>query len=76
MKEDPLETNNLIFDPKHQDVVKKMNKQLFDVMEGTGAMYIPLYRDVGGQSNRRVEGGSKRADFPTQLTMPPKPPEP
>ena len=76
LKEDPLETNNLIFDPKHQDVVKKMNKQLFDIMEGTGAMYIPLYRDVGPQSNRRVTGGSKRADFPPQLNMPPKPPNP
>ena len=72
IQEDPLETNNLIFSPKHQDTIKSMNKQLFDVMESTGAMYIPLYRDSGGQSNLRNPKGSKAAEFPPQLVKPPK----
>jgi N-acetylglucosamine-6-sulfatase len=70
IKEDPNETNNLIFSQKHQDVIKDINKQLFDVMEGTGAMTIPLYRDAGQQMNRRSPNGAKRAEFPTQLMGP------
>jgi N-acetylglucosamine-6-sulfatase len=73
IEEDPHETNNLISSPKHQDIVKSMNKQLFDVMESSGAMYIPLYRDSGGQSNLRNPNGPKAAEFPPQLVKPPKP---
>ncbi|MGI8745419.1 MAG: sulfatase family protein [Bryobacteraceae bacterium] len=72
MQEDPLEANNLIFSAKHQEVVKKMNKQLFDVMEDTGAMSIPLYRDSGQQDNHRGPGGSKTADFPPQMIQQPR----
>ncbi|MDQ2899692.1 MAG: sulfatase [Acidobacteriota bacterium] len=67
LQEDPLETNNLIFSEKNQDVVKRMNKQLFDIMQDTGAMSIPLYRDSGGQNNRRNPAGSKPAVFPPEL---------
>jgi N-acetylglucosamine-6-sulfatase len=73
LQEDPHETNNLIFSAKHQQVVKDMNKQLFDAMESSGAMYIPLFRDTGGQSNKRNPDGAKRADFPPQLMGPPTP---
>jgi N-acetylglucosamine-6-sulfatase len=73
LQEDPRETNNLIFSAKHQQIIKDMNKQLFDAMESSGAMYIPLFRDSGGQSNKRNPDGSKRADFPPQLMGPPKP---
>ena len=74
LQEDPHETNNLIFSEKHQQTIKDMNKQLFDAMEASGAMYIPLFRDVGGQSNKRNPNGAKRADFPPQLMGPPTPP--
>ncbi|MDQ6665907.1 MAG: sulfatase [Acidobacteriota bacterium] len=73
LQEDPLETNNLIFSEKNQEVVKRMNQQLFDVMQDTGAMSIPLYRDVGGQNNRRSPTGSKPAVFPPELLQAPKP---
>jgi N-acetylglucosamine-6-sulfatase len=75
LQEDPRETNNLIVSAKHQQVVKDMNKQLFDAMESSGAMYIPLFRDTGGQSNKRNPDGAKRADFPPQLMGPPIPPK-
>lgn len=63
LQEDPLETNNLISSKK--DIAAQMNKQLFDLMQDTGGMSIPLFRDSGGQSNMR--GGSKTAEFPPEM---------
>jgi N-acetylglucosamine-6-sulfatase len=74
LQEDPLETNNLIYSEKHKQTIKDMNKQLFDLLEGTGGMYIPLYRDQGGQQNLRNPNGSPSAPFPPQVTR--KPPQP
>jgi N-acetylglucosamine-6-sulfatase len=74
LQEDPLETNNLIYSEKHQAVIKQMNQQLFDVMEGTGAMQIPLFRDSGGQNNLRGPKGAQPATFPPELMQRPKAP--
>ncbi|HWB96090.1 MAG TPA: sulfatase/phosphatase domain-containing protein, partial [Bryobacteraceae bacterium] len=71
LQEDPLETNNLIYSPKHKAVIEEMNRKLFDVMEETGAMNIPLYRDRGRQSNRRNPKGSAPGQFPPELMGPP-----
>src|SRR5690606_24076034 len=67
LQEDPLEINNLIRSKEHQAIVKEMNKELFNQLSSTGGMYIPLYPDRGGQSNRRNEFGSPAADFPSYL---------
>jgi N-acetylglucosamine-6-sulfatase len=67
LRNDPGEMKNLIFDRAHQPIVKKMNREMFDLLEQTGGMYIPLERDLGGQSNLRRKGGSRPADFPAQL---------
>ncbi|MGH9847322.1 MAG: hypothetical protein ACREEM_52170 [Blastocatellia bacterium] len=64
---DPLETDNLIFNPEHQPIVRQMNQQLFDTLNETNGMYIPLYRDRGGQQNFRRKAGSKAAAFPPEL---------
>jgi N-acetylglucosamine-6-sulfatase len=74
LQEDPLETNNLIYSEKHQAVIKQMNQQLFDVMEGTGPMQIPLFRDSGGQNNLRGPKGAQPATFPPELMQRPKAP--
>ncbi|MGH9846830.1 MAG: hypothetical protein ACREEM_49665, partial [Blastocatellia bacterium] len=63
---DPLETDNLIFSKEHQPIVKQMNQQLFDRLNATSGMYIPLYRDRGGQQNLRRKAGSKAATFPPE----------
>jgi N-acetylglucosamine-6-sulfatase len=76
LQEDPLETNNLISNPKHQDVLKAMNKQMFDIMESSGAMQIPLYRDSGPQNNKRNPDKSKPAAFPKSLEGKPTTGEP
>ena len=66
LQTDPLETTNLIFHPAHQATVQAMNKQLFDTLETTGGMYIPLYPDRGGSNRLRRKGGAPAADFPPQ----------
>jgi len=73
LQNDPLETNNLIYDPGHQQVIREMNRKLFDVMEQTGAMSIPLYRDSGGSNNRRNPKGPAAAEFPEELLGPARP---
>lgn len=74
LKEDPRESNNLINDPKFAAVVKEMNTKLFDILERTDGMSMPLYRDKGGVSDKRHPGRSKRADFPDDFLSKPRPP--
>jgi N-acetylglucosamine-6-sulfatase len=69
LQEDPLESNNLIFNPERQDTIRDLNKRLFDEMERTGGMKIPLYRDNGPQANKRNANRSRSADFPDELKV-------
>jgi N-acetylglucosamine-6-sulfatase len=63
MHNDPDEMNNLIDEPKFYPVVKEMSKRLFDILEETGGMQIPLQRDSGHQRNLRKISGSTEAKF-------------
>ena len=47
LENDPDEMNNLINSPDHQDLVEKFNQELWDWLEATGGMQIPLRRDQG-----------------------------
>lgn len=73
LQEDPLETNNLINSPKHQQIVKDMNSRLFDVLEETHGMNMPLARDKGAVMNRRNPKGSPPAQFPPSMMGTSKP---
>ncbi len=42
IQKDPYELNNLIRDPGHQQIAKSLNKQLWEWLETTGGMQIPL----------------------------------
>ncbi len=53
LREDPQEMHNLIKDPARQDLVKSLNSRLFDWLEHTGGMQIPLRRDRGVREDRR-----------------------
>lgn len=64
LQEDPLESRNLINSPPHAAVVKQMSDQLFDILEKTDGMNLPLYPDRGGSMNKRNPEGSKAAEFP------------
>jgi N-acetylglucosamine-6-sulfatase len=53
LQADPDESHNLIKAPEHQELTKSLNKRLFDMLEQTGGMMIPLRRDVGQPMNKR-----------------------
>jgi N-acetylglucosamine-6-sulfatase len=67
LQNDSLETRNLIRNKNYQDVVTKMNQELFGLLKGSQGMYIPLNADSGDQSNLRSEYGSPAASFPSYL---------
>jgi N-acetylglucosamine-6-sulfatase len=64
---DPHERNNLVSSPEHEQTVEQLKTRMFDELERTGGMYIPLYRDRGRPQNLRHAGGSPAADFPPEL---------
>jgi N-acetylglucosamine-6-sulfatase len=72
LREDPLESNNLIFSPEHRPIVQQMNRRLFELLEKTGGLSMPLWPDRGGQQNLRHPGRSKAAPFPPELERLPK----
>jgi N-acetylglucosamine-6-sulfatase len=73
LQEDPLESRNLIFKPELQPVVTGMRNRLFEVLEQTGGMSMPIYPDRGASSNRRSPNRTKAAEFPAELErLPPR----
>lgn len=72
LQEDPRETNNLVSKPELAGVVKEMNAKLFDMLEKTDGMSMPLYPDKGGVSDKRHPDRSKRADFPPEFMGKPR----
>jgi N-acetylglucosamine-6-sulfatase len=64
VQKDPHETRNLVRDPAHRQVAQQLNKQMFEELEKTGGMHIPLQPDRGGSQNLRLKSGSKSAEFP------------
>ncbi|MBN2813600.1 MAG: sulfatase [Bacteroidales bacterium] len=44
LQDDPAETRNLIALPEHQQIIRQMNKALYDWLESTDGMNIPLKR--------------------------------
>lgn len=74
LQADPLEANNLIFAPGHEAIVQRMNQKLFDVLETTGGLSLPLSRDAGDVQRLRRSDRAKAAEFPPQLLKKPAPP--
>jgi N-acetylglucosamine-6-sulfatase len=72
LQEYPLESRNLINSPKHAAIVKQMSDQLFDILQKTDGMNMPLYPDKGGSSNKRHPTRSKSAEFPDAFNGKPK----
>jgi N-acetylglucosamine-6-sulfatase len=69
LQEDPLETTNLIFNPERKGTIQEFNKRLFDEMERTDGMSIPLFRDAGNQNNKRNANKGRAADFPDEFKV-------
>lgn len=53
LKNDPEEMKNLIDSPEHQKLIKQLNDRMFDWLEKTDGMLIPLRRDSGGRAVER-----------------------
>ena len=51
-----------------------MREHLFDVLERTNGMNIPLQRDRGDQQNLRSPEKGKAAEFPEEFKRKPPPP--
>jgi len=73
LMEDPLESRNLIYSEKHQGLIKQLRERLFDVLEQTDGMSIPLQRDRGGVNKLRNPAKGGAAEFPSEMKgQPPK----
>jgi N-acetylglucosamine-6-sulfatase len=67
LQDDPLESNNLIFSPGHEAIAERLNAKLFDALEATGGLQIPLPRDAGERNVLRDANGPGLAPFPEDL---------
>lgn len=56
LENDPLEMNNLIRSPEHQEIAKELRNDLFNWLEETGGMQIPLKRDGGKRFDHKYRG--------------------
>ncbi|MEM8568622.1 MAG: sulfatase [Bacteroidota bacterium] len=56
LENDPYETQNLIRSPQHQEIAKKLRNDIFDWLEETGGMQIPLKRDRGVRFDHGYKG--------------------
>jgi N-acetylglucosamine-6-sulfatase len=72
LQADPAEMRNLIRDPRHQDVVTRMNASLFETLSATDGLYIPLAPDRGSQQALRRRSGAREAPFPESAFAPEK----
>jgi N-acetylglucosamine-6-sulfatase len=70
LRDDPHETRNLIASPGHREIVAEMNRRLFEILEETGGMSIPLSSDRGRQLGLRRPDKAAPAPFPAPLVAP------
>jgi N-acetylglucosamine-6-sulfatase len=71
LRNDPIESRNLINNDEFKPVADRMREQLYGVLEKTKGMYIPLKTPRWGQQNLRRESKAKPADFPKKLIKKP-----
>lgn len=50
LQEDPDEMNNLIASPEHQELIEKLTNDIYDWLESTDGMQVPLKRTVKKRS--------------------------
>lgn len=56
LKNDPQEVNNLIRSPEHQAIAKDLKSQVFDWLESTGGLQIPLHSIKQKRFDHRYRG--------------------
>ena len=55
IENDPEEKYNLIKKPEHKDLIKELNKKIYDWLEQTDGMEIHLHRDFGWRADQRKQ---------------------
>jgi N-acetylglucosamine-6-sulfatase len=63
MQNDPHEIHNLIDKPEHKALIADLRKRMYDWLEKTDGMQIPLRREVGGKSDKRGPKAAKEFRF-------------
>ncbi len=53
VEKDPNEMHNLIDIPEHQEQLKQLKNRVYDWLEETKGMQIPLTRDIGWRADKR-----------------------
>ena len=66
LQADPDETKNLIFSKKHEEVLKRLNTRLFDLLKNSGGLNLRLAPDRGPTFPLRHPDRANRADFPKE----------
>ncbi|MBN1764128.1 MAG: sulfatase [Sedimentisphaerales bacterium] len=56
LQNDPQEMHNLINNPEYKNLIESLNQRMFDWLEKTGGMLIPLRRDTGFRAIKRKTG--------------------
>ena len=71
LQADPGETRNLLHDPAHAGMAKRMEARLYEMMAELGGMEIPLNAPRGNSQNKRLRqrGGKQAADFPEPMVL-------
>jgi N-acetylglucosamine-6-sulfatase len=71
LREDPEESNNLIYRADHRAIAREMEDKLYAMMADLGGMEIPMNQPAGGINNKRLRsrGGDKAADFPDPFVV-------
>ncbi len=70
---DPHENDNLLARPGHEAVAERMSRKLFDLLEATHGMQIPLSANSGNRDDLRDPKGPAQAVFPPAFfRSPPK----
>jgi N-acetylglucosamine-6-sulfatase len=64
---DPHETDNLLARPGHEALAERLSDKLFDLLETSGGMQIPLSADAGKRNDLRSPRGGRQATFPTSF---------
>ncbi|MCC2977075.1 sulfatase [Sphingomonas sp. PL-96] len=70
---DPQENNNLLAQPGHEDLAEWLSGRLFDILEKTQGMQIPLSADAGFRADLRSPAGGRQGSFPASFYRPPAP---
>ena len=73
IQSDPDETMNLINSPAHRHVAENLRKRLFELLQETGGLSLPLRQDRGSWFPWRRADGAESADFPEVFFQTPQP---